>query len=269
MNEGGKKEFDLLHKLTVVCRDNGRVFTNNERLVRIDEALQNSPFKYKQEGKLFVAYTQVPVEMLADSIIVVSSHVDLKAGTTRCTSQEIDEEYLVGNYDNSITNAAIVTLMQDSKLPLNVMVVFTGDEEEGGKGAEEVCAYVKKELKRNPKCIVLDVTGRGYKKRVFTIENKHMKKKWQARMMSWFVQCDKNGRWIQKNDDDDESDIYRKEMPCFSLCLPTKDMGADMHSNEGLKVRKKAYLGYIDVLAEVINVAAKLKIISRNRREKA
>ena len=280
------ERFNLLHDLTVRNTDNGSYFIDTRRLDRIEKELKDSRFEYCHKGKLFHAYAQRPFEELPEKIIVISSHVDFKHNTMNCFSDETDPEYLVGTYDNSITNAAIVTIMKEKKLPLNVVVVFTGDEEEDEGGASEFSDYINEELQLKAKCIVLDVTESGNNVgAVFTIENDCWKRKWGTRILKWANNTDKVWRYVpykksrlekslikelvdaehcsKKIADMDETTTYYEAngIRCFSLCIPVELMDPEgkyapfregMHSDEGLRVRKNAYEDYIQAVYEAI-----------------
>ena len=222
----------------------------------------------------------MPFEELPEKIIVISSHVEFKRSTFNCFSDESDDEYLVGTYDNSITNAAIITIMKEYKLPPNVVVVFTGDEEEDQGEASKFCDYINDELQLKAKCIVLDVTESGNDiGAIFTIENDCWKKKWGARILKWAKNTDMVWRYVpykksrlekylikelvdeehcsKKITDMDETTTYYEYngIRCFSLCIPVELMDPEgkyapfhegMHSDEGLRVRKDAFDNYMN-----------------------
>lgn len=281
--------YTLLHNLTVRNSDNGDYFTDTRRLDRIADELKDSPFVYYRKAPLYHAYAQVPFEELPKKVVVISSHVDFKGGTRDCFSDESDQDWLVGTYDNSITNAAIVALMKNTNLPENLVVVFTGDEEEDQWGAAEFGDYVKNGLRCKPKCIVLDVTESGNKEgAIFAIENDCWNKKWGRRVLTWAKEKEDGWKYvpykksrldkglikelvdeehcIRKAADIDETATYHatNEIKCFSFCIPVElvdptgryaPWGEGMHSSLGLKVRKDAYEKYIQALYEVIGVS--------------
>lgn len=285
-----KRIYELLHSLTVPNEDNGVNFTCLDRLDRIEEELKGSRFEFCHKENLFHAYAQMPFEELPRKIIVISSHVDFRNGTRDCFSDESNPDYLVGTYDNSITNAAIVALMKERILPPNVVVVFTGDEEEEQGGASQFSDYIHNELNLKAKCIVLDVTESGEEDgAVFTIENDCWKKKWGRNVLEWannnemlwkYVPYKKSRlekklikelvsdeNRIEMIADMDETSTYYEgnDIRCFSFCIPVQLMDPDgkyapngegMHSAKGLKVLKVAYAYYIQALYEVIWVTS-------------
>ncbi len=286
LNRTNNELHTLLHNLTVRNSDNGDCFIDTRRLDRIAGALKGSFYSYDYKGYLFRAYAQVPFDQLPEKVIVISSHVDFKRSTFNCFSDETDPEYLVGTYDNSITNAAIVELMKNSALPPNVVVVFTGDEEEDQGGALEFGKFLTEELQRKVKCIVLDVTESGNDAgAIFTIENDCWNKKWGRRVLTWAGERDDRWKYvpykksrlrkrliqefvdqehcIEESADVDETEAYYKgnNIRCFSFCIPVELMDPEgryapfrvgMHSEEGLRVRKDAYDKYLQALFEVI-----------------
>lgn len=281
----------LLHNLTVRNEDNGSYFINPRRLEQIDKELENSTFTYYSKGNLFHAYAQVPFEELPEKILVISSHVDFKRATRDCFSDETHPEFLVGTYDNSITNAAIVALMTNAALPPNTVVVFTGDEEEDQGGAREFMDFMKDQMHHKVKCLVLDVTESGNEDgAIFTIENDCWNKKWGRRVLTWangkempwkYVPYQKSRlhkelvqelvdkeHCIPEEADVDETTVYYEKhgVKCFSFCIPVMLEDPEghfapwregMHSEKGLRVRKEAYEKYIQALYEVIWVTYK------------
>lgn len=279
---------ELLHYLTIENRDNGKMFDVEKkfRLNRIELELEGSPFKECKAEKIYYAYAQVPFEELGEEIIIVSSHVDLHKSTKEYFSIE-EEEYLLGTYDNSITNAALVTLAKTKTLPKNLVVVFTGDEEGKSHGAKKFCDYINNELHKKAKCIVLDVTEEAYGEAVFSIENTFWKwkKRWGERILDWAKNQDKEWRLVYAEDDktdleekklfktipknnlkeveiigEDETKKYKKnKIRCFSFCLPVSPETEDLHSSEGMRVYQDSYFLYIDALYDLLWVAAKPK----------
>lgn len=68
---------------------------------------------------------------------------------------------MLGTFDNSITNASIVYLMLSRALPRNVIVAFTGDEEETSRGALDVSRFIEDHNLDVLNIFVLDVTEEG------------------------------------------------------------------------------------------------------------
>ena len=256
------KPFDLLKEMNVLCRDNGKEFTDTRRLDVIEEKLRDSKYVCER-GNLFRLYSKKPVSEIANNLLLVSSHVDCEEKITECFFIENTVDTIKGTFDNSITNTAILSLMLDGSLPEYVVVAFTGDEEKDSRGAVEVTKYLKKSNKKFF-AIVLDVTDFGWKEDVdFTIENNFWKKKIgmvickNAKKIGYpwlFVPEDPNdipefvpeNQIIPKEAEPDESCEYdEQDIKCFSLCLP---VDGPMHSNKGVITRKRSFLHYMEAI---------------------
>ncbi len=282
--------FRNLDKLTVRNTDDGKRFTDTTRLYVIEDLLKNCPFSFVKKGDLFYVFSQIPFERLGDDTLIISSHVDFKRGTKDCFSDTTAGKKVIGTYDNSATNAAIIELMKHKRLPKNVLVAFTGDEEEGSGGAIEVADFIHK-LGIKARCIVLDVTEEGYKRKVaFSVENAYCNNRMLEDVITWmaqqenyfFVPLEKSQRknelverMLSKKlvahhlaDLDEAKDYHDKKIDSVSFCLPTKLMDPEgkhapdsdpeqaMHSSKGLKIRKKYFVEYIEALCSFIYLLA-------------
>ena len=259
---------DLLDKVTVMSRDNGRKFTDTGRLDAIRDLLWDTPYRRVNAQGLFHLYARHPLEQIQGRIILVSSHVDCQVGITRCSWKRKDPGFLRGTFDNSITNAVLLYLMRRGALPENVAVAFTGDEEEDSHGARQAIRYLRRRNKAFG-AIILDVTEMGFAEKVhISVENDF----WTDRMgrqiteiledltvkdqISWlYVPADPEGvppyvpreRNLGLEADADESWAYdEKGVPCFALCLPVE---GNMHRNSGVLVANEAIRGYTAALA--------------------
>ena len=163
---------EILDCISVLNRDNGHIFTNTNRLEVIEECLWNSRYRRINPQGLFHLYSPLPVHKILEPVVIVSSHVDCEKDITRCFTKVLPDEMLCGTYDNAITNAAITHLMLNGNLPDNVLIAFTGDEEEDSHGANELIRYLRKKKILIKNAIVLDVTDMGWKDNAyFTVEN--------------------------------------------------------------------------------------------------
>ena len=77
----------LLEEMNVLCRDNGKVFTDTQRLDVIEEKLRASEY-LSEKGNLFRLYSKKPISEIEGRLLLVSSHVDCEAGITECFSRE-------------------------------------------------------------------------------------------------------------------------------------------------------------------------------------
>lgn len=256
----------ILDKICVMNRDNGKKFVCWDRLDAIAEILWDSKYRRINVQGLFHLYAKKSINKIQDRIIVISTHIDVQKKISRCFSIVKDDKML-GTYDNAITNAAVLSLMVEDCLPDNVVIAFTGDEERDSRGARQLAKYFRK-LEKKPLIIVLDVTDMGWKEKdYFTIENNFWSKKTGKVVVSsaskvsdlWhFVPfdvgnipdyiSDKNCFYIEAQADESwEYDEWNLE--CFSLCLP---VSGDMHSNKGVWVLCESYENYRNVLETIV-----------------
>lgn len=134
----------LLTQINVLNYDNRKKFTRTDCLDAICELLWNSSYRRINANGLFHLYSKVPLSDLPDELIVISSHVDCQRQITKCFSKDYDNDLMQGIFGNSLTNAITVSLMLEGAFGTNVVVAFTGDEEEDSKGAANVAAFFRK-----------------------------------------------------------------------------------------------------------------------------
>lgn len=254
----------LLTQINVLNYDNGKKFTRTDRLDAICELLWNSSYRRINANGLFHLYSKVPLSELPDELIVISSHVDCQRQITKCFSKDYDDDLMQGTFDNSLTNAMTVSLMLEDALAMNVVVAFTGDEEEDSTGAADVAAFFRN-LHKKIKVIVLDVTDMGWREGcAFTIENNFWSDttgKVVSRLSAetgypWrFVPSDPYEipayipeRYVigQEAEPDESWEYDEHKVECFSLCIPTK---GEMHSDDGVLVRKDSLAPYMKILS--------------------
>ena len=202
-------------------------------------------------------------------MVVVSSHVDCQSSITHCYSEQIGNGLLKGTYDNSITNTAILSLMLSDSLPDNVLVAFTGDEEEESFGAKHLIRFLKNNKIDIMHLFVLDVTDMGWNESAdFTVENDFWHNDYGEKIIDTVCRSSYNWRFVPSNPDrvprfvpeknviqveaePDESWYYDDEgINCCSFCLPTKGI---MHSDEGVFVRESSFRAYTEKLNELLN----------------
>ena len=257
---------EILEYVSVANRDNGRYFIDTQRADKIINLLFDSKYRKVNSDGLYMLYSAKPLCEVSDPIII-STHIDCVSEITNCFTRDYDQEKIIGTFDNCITNAAILTLMVNNRLPENVLVAFTGDEESGSKGATQLSTFL---AKRNiyPPVIVLDVTNMGWNTKAdFTIENNLWDdtlgylviKTFDQTDFSWkFVPSDiydipdyvDNSHIIRIEAEEDESWEYDEhDLECFSFCLP---VSGEMHGNNGVLARKTSCTNYIEALLNVI-----------------
>ena len=262
---------ELLKEMNVLCRDNGVVFTDTRRLEVIEEKLLGSLYSCVR-GNLFRLYSKKPLAEMEGKLLLVSSHVDCEARITECFSREESLELLLGTYDNSITNTAILSLMMEGSLPEQVVIAFTGDEEEDTQGATDVIRHLRR-MGKKCRAMVLDVTDYGWVEGAdFTIENNFWKRKIGEKVCGlaersgypWlFVPRNpekipdyvpKSRAYGREAEPDESWEYDEQDIKVFSLCIP---VDGPMHSNQGTLARKRSFVHYVEVLKSLCIALAK------------
>jgi len=232
--------------LNVPCTDNGKKFTDNRRVKQLETIFKRSEYNLIKKASLSRIYEHKNIDR-QKPIIVVSCHIDsvytnywnndLTNGTGACIN---------GTLDNSACVGILAFLMYYDQLPSNVVVAFTGNEEQDGKGAKQVSRYIKKEYKDcNVKLIIsLDLTNECYDKAHYTFENLTIDKN---NITENILEILPEARIIIDAAPDD-SWTYKKYFPCFSLCLPCENIGEDMHSSLGVRIKQSSLVCFSDIL---------------------
>ena len=183
---------------------------------------------------------------------------------------------MLGTFDNSICNAAVLAAMLEGLLPPNAVVAFTGNEEYECKGAAEVAGYLKRKERpvwnRLELAIVSDITSEGYGMTPFTIENYSAGSAAGLRRILHFSSDAVLKKYLQKalsaagktlyirkedSDPDETLEYCRHGLNCLTFCIPSRphpssDTGKTsswMHDDRGIIIRKKDYSGYMIALS--------------------
>lgn len=247
---------DLLSDLTVDSKDNGVCFLVKERLDRIKSLLKGSAYTLVKEGDLSLVYAKAGVTPETYKSLL-STHIDCVY--TRCFSEEVDDLYWLGTFDNSATNAAVIDLMLQEVLDDTVLIAFTGDEEKDSLGAVEVMRYLSEVSGEIDHAVVLDVTNEGWAdEAMFTIENdRGFDILTGFQIVSLLQECGYPCNFLHQAEPD-ETWEYGKGLPgvfpaipCFSLCLP---VGGEIHGEAGIRLHKSSIPAYQAVLTKLANV---------------
>ena len=265
----------VLSEIMLLNRDNGLKFTVDSRLERINTLLWNSRYRRLNAQGLFHLFGAKPLNEIEDPIILVSTHIDCIFDISKCFTRCEDDGLMRGTYDNAITNAAILWLMLQGELPDNVLVAFTGDEEDDSQGAKQVCRYFQSKRRKIACAVVLDATNDGWKQQAdFTIENlfwnndsafgetviemaEQTGKRWffVPESVSKIPSNLSAEKLINHQAGFDESWEYGEDkIECFSMCLP---VSGNMHSNSGVLARQEGFAKYTESLAFVLRSFAK------------
>lgn len=273
--DGNMQLMQVLSEIMILNRDNGLKFTVDSRLERINTLLWSSRYRRLNPQGLFHLFGAKPLKEIEDPVILVSAHVDCIFDIRKCFTRCEDNGLMLGTYDNAITNAAILWLMLQGELPDNVLVAFTGDEEDDNRGARQVCRFFHAKQRKIACAVVLDATNDGWDRQAdFTIENifwrhdgafgekvietaERTGKRWflVPESVSRIPSNVKAEQLIKHQAGFDESWEYGEDkIECFSMCLPVK---GNMHSNSGVLARQEGFANYAESLASVLHSLAK------------
>ena len=253
----------LICELTLPCADNGRDFTRTDRIQRIRDLLRSTPYTCLGEKPLAQVW-QHPEFDPALALVLVSSHIDSLYTKYHASC---DSGILLGTFDNSVTNAVILSLILENRLPQQVLVAFTGDEEDESRGADQVIDILQN-APPNPihpeMVVVLDITEESYDSHSFTFENLFRASKASLSVPLRFEKKRDLAQFLRdllapsdpiiiKEGDPDESWQYDEyDLNCFAFCLPCKTITGDMHDEEGVHVKESSVHQYANTLAEVL-----------------
>lgn len=244
---------DLLRRLTVDSKDDGKRFTITTRIDEIETLLRESNYHLIHKGDLSLIYARQtdPTQWK----VLISSHID-------CVYQDCFMEdtgdYWKGTFDNSATNAALVDLMLHDKLYESVVIAFTGDEEINSGGAIEVMNTLYQLNTDLDYGIVLDVTEEGWDdEAAFSIENDRGFDILTGYQIIQKLQASEKPCTLVHFAEPDETWDYGKgiengfpPLPCLSLCLPAK---GELHGEAGVLIRKSSIIPYQQLLIELAN----------------
>lgn len=264
----------ILDRVNVASRDDGRRFLDNTRLDAIEQCLREaqSSWTCMASGPLFRLYGRSDSPPAAHPVLI-SSHADSTFEPHFHRSLE-DSVELLGTFDNSITNAAVLDLMLTDRLPASVLVAFTGDEEIASRGATDVIAHLRG-MGRLPRAVVvLDVTDDRFYGSPCTLENFFAngslglptgEHEYLEFLLGAF---DRHVPTVHHDDAwADESWHYEEEgVHVVSLCVPTSPANPDrrgedwMHASDGSRVRADLLPAYGESL---VRLARHLTITER------
>jgi hypothetical protein len=273
---------ELLDSVNVPSADNGEFFTRRDRLDQIQQHLEGSPWGCVHQSALFFLYAHhsyIP----GQPWLLLSSHID--ALYKQCSHQSREKEWL-GTFDNSLTNTLVLEAMLNQTLPPNTLVVFTGDEEDEGRGVQQVMEHLlyRREWWESLQMVItLDLTAEGFERWAFVLENyfvpdedstlcealkfdseEDFRGSLQALLEEKYYNADPEfGEFGFVHSDDagpDESWEYDEyDQLCFSLCLPCapapslqhEEIEVWMHHDHGLRVRTEDVERYREALVDL------------------
>lgn len=164
--------------------------------------------------------------------IIILSHIDLinKFNNKLLNNKKlfsIDDNFLIGALDNSITNAVLISILMETNYEKfnNIEIVFTESEEIDFSG---ISNYLKKYINKskNALFINLDVTNEGF------LENKSISLEYDKcnskKLKKIIEKCKKEILYkelhLTNNRESDDIDIIVKNnLLGFSICIPTDE----------------------------------------------
>ena len=253
-----KRIFSRISRLTVPFSDDGKKFIRTDRLALITEALRDSDYNCLADLSLAKVYNHRDFQSGKPSILV-SCHIDSVYGEYFARLQDGE---LYGTFDNSACNAVLVEAMLQALLPVQVLVTFTGDEEKKSRGADRTIEFLQKMdvFKNLEMVITLELTEEHFDSCHFTIENHCVEKKNKESLLKFGKKQDMmdylsamiDSPVFIKNAEPDESWLYREyDLNCFTLCLPCRLLGEDMHDDTGVAIKEESVTGYIEALKQI------------------
>lgn len=242
--------FELLNAVTVDCKDNGEHFVVDDRIQVIERLLQNTPYKLIAREPLALLFAKRKPRRRGKTLLI-SSHIDCVYNKCFCRDEG---DCFRGTFDNSFGNAAVLWCMMNDTLPENTVVAFTGDEEKDSGGALQTMLALGR-MGCRLTAIVQDVTKVGWGGgALFTIENDSG----FSMLTSYNVLSSLMNKFhsigFEHNAEPDESwDYAERGIPCLTFCAP---IYGDMHSDEGVLLRKESAVAYCDALAHLASLLA-------------
>jgi hypothetical protein len=246
---------DRINQLTAPSSDDGKKFIRTERLDLITQALRKSDYNCLADLPLAKVYHHRDFQLGKPSILV-SCHIDSVYSEYFARMQDGE---LHGTFDNSACNAVLLEAMLNDILPAQALITFTGDEEKKSRGADRTIEFFQMMdiFQTLEMVITLDLTEEHFGSCHFTIENHCVEKKNRESLLKFGKKQDMvnylsvmiDSPAFIKNAEPDESWIYREyDLNCFTLCLPCRLLGEDMHDDTGVAIKADSVTGYIEAL---------------------
>ncbi len=241
--------FDILTTVTVDCKDNGECFIVTDRVAVIEHMLEKTEYRQISRQSLALLYAKREV-CEGDRVLLISSHIDCVYSRCFCADEG---DCLRGTFDNSFTNAAVLWNMVHDRLPDNVVVAFTGNEESDSQGTVQTIVALGQMGCEVAAALVLDVTNEGWESGAsFTLENDlGIDILTGYNIISSLEKYD--GRFAFKHNalPDESWDYADYGIPSFTLCVP---VGGELHGDAGVLLRKESAVEYCNVLPLLANL---------------
>jgi hypothetical protein len=265
----------ILKKVNAPSRDNGQCFVETERLNSIKRILADSVYTLLKDGGVSFIY-QHKRRKENKPAVLVSCHID--SLYSKYHHSDYNSTETLGTFDNSICNAALLYLMIRDRLPPNVLIAFTGDEENDCRGAKETADHLRDihgSVWNNLELVVvLDITSEGYAGCHFTIENYFIEKEPAESLRLRFYSKEnfrdylreklsgyEDVKFVGAEADPDETWEYAKyDLNCFTFCFPARphpeneemEAGYWMHNDLGMLIKGENKIKYSDALSSLL-----------------
>lgn len=265
--------YEILTAINLSCESNEYRFFETEKLDAIKALLANSSYQLT-ENPIFLLYKHVNFNH-TKPMILISCHIDSVCEAH--FNRELNANEWVGSFDNSACNAATLLLMLENALNPQVVISFTGDEEESGNGAIQTARYFRSTPQAGflDLVLTLDVTNLRYG-HPLTIENlfvpedltQHQLKFKKPKFVKYLKTILTNTEFPSRNESwDDESLDYKKEnLYCISVSLPIGphpdvpkiDDEFFMEYEGGCLLRKDSIIPFMDATVQLSNTILQL-----------
>ncbi len=140
------------------------------------------------------------------------------------------------------------------------MVAFTGDEENDSAGADQTIDILQRRdgpYHRLELVIILDITEEAYARAHFTVENYFIERRNERSLLKFERRRELKNHLkgilndppcVKKADPDESWQYDEYDVNCFTLCLPCKVLGEDMHDDLGVVIQADSFLRYAEAL---------------------
>lgn len=229
--------YDLIKKLTTTCPP-GTLLNNQEnfKISCIINQINNKKFDVILENG-YILITHKHFNNLKP-FITISSHVDNVYNNCFC---KLENEYLVGTFDNSITNYAIIELLRSIRNK-QIVYIFTDNEEINNSTISNVPLLQNKNFLFN---ICLDVTPYCHFTHVATIENDIFALAQIKNKKIAFIQP-------YQSMNDESISLQNINIKSFSFCITGNFDCNRCHSEKGGIISLKKYRKYLILLKKLL-----------------
>jgi hypothetical protein len=268
----------LLPLVNVPSREAGDGWSPDDRVRAVRALLAGTGWTRLRVPGPVLLYRAPGFDARAD-FVLLSSHLDSRY--RRHSQAILRPGVLIGSFDNAVTNAGVLALMRQGRLPAQTLVAFCGGEERDFGGARRLCRHLRRERpslwKRLILAVTIDVTDARYGRAAYTLENLFRQRRREParslrfrdkRALRAFLLARLPGAPVLVDAGPDESwEFAEHDLTCCSLCVPTAPHPDDhrpevvrwMHASHGIRVREKdvdAWSGAVVRLCEGLHNGA-------------